>query len=278
MAKEKQIRQAPTFKRDPISIMVYVIIVLIVYFIVGILIKLVYTSMLLPPFRAMRVNVFDQNPLNFPARFVYSILYAQPLLSVLTTIFNYIMLFIILIYIIYKILQMIPLLGPALIAIIPPFRQFEEAGIFGLIDDIVTNIAKFLPKSVARMFRGIFIDVLQFTKDKIFDIVLLINPKLELDESTFNNFMREMKTKNMEGFVVQEKPKLEKPKNMFLVETEEAMKQKNLADKYRGVDSITPDMEMTDRMYATFNNELKKMQIQLGNTPNTIKMQLATLP
>ena len=288
---ERKIKQAPTLKRDPISILVYIIIILILYFLVGILLNIIYATMLFAPFNAMRTNVFDNNPLHFIPRRIYAMLYWQPILTVMTAVFNYIMIFIILMYIIWKILQMIPLLGPALLAIIPPFKQFEDAGIFALIDNIVEAIAKFLPKSIVRMFRSIFIDMLQFTKDKITDIVLIINPKLELDESQFDTFIKDMKKKNMEGFQVSGSEGFrisggesegfqneKKTVNLFKQLTEESLNQKNLADKYKGLESVKPDMEMTDRMYSTFNNEIKKINIQLGNTPNNIKMQMATLP
>lgn len=274
MAEKKK---PPTLKRDPISILVYIIILMIVYFLLGFFIKIVYYTMLLPPFTAMRVNVFEKNALHFLPRITYDILYWQPILSLMTTIFNHVLLFILIVYVVWKILLMIPLLGPALIAIIPPFRQFEEAGIFGLLDNIVDNVAKILPKSVVRMFRAIFVDMLKFTKDKITDIVMLINPKLEIDESKFDKFIADMKRKDLEGFA-NNKPTPPKPVNAFLKNTEVSLNQKNLADKYRGMQSVKPDMEMTDRMYATFNNEIKKIQIQLGNTPNHIKMQMATLP
>lgn len=277
MAQEKKLKKPPTLKRDPISIMVYVIVALILYFLVGILLKIVYLSMLLPPFNAMRNNIFMNNPLHFPARFVYDLMYHQAILSVLTTIFNYITLFIMLLYIIWKILQMIPLLGPALLAIIPPFRAFEEAGIFALIDDILGDIAKYLPKSVVKVLRSIFIDMVQFTKDKLTDIILLINPKVEIEEGQFDKFLADMERKNVEGFAVESFTNT-KPINQFVKDTEESMAQKNLADRYKGLESVKPDMEMTDRMQTTFNNEMKKIRIQLDNTPNTIKMQLATLP
>jgi hypothetical protein len=37
-------------------------------------------------------------------------------------------------------------------------------------------------------------------------------------------------------------------------------------------------MEMQDRMSVIFNNEAKKIQITLNNTPNNMKLQFATLP
>ena len=37
-------------------------------------------------------------------------------------------------------------------------------------------------------------------------------------------------------------------------------------------------MEIQDRMSVIFNNEAKKIQINLNNTPNNIKIELASLP
>lgn len=56
------------------------------------------------------------------------------------------------IWIFWWILKMIPIIGQLIIAIVPPFRQLERAGIFALWNDLVVNI---LTLNITGIFRAL---------------------------------------------------------------------------------------------------------------------------
>lgn len=59
------------------------------------------------------------------------------------TIFKWIIIIIFAIWVFWHILKLIPIIGQIIIAVVPPFRQLEKAGIFRLYDDLVWNIITF---------------------------------------------------------------------------------------------------------------------------------------
>lgn len=251
---------------DPISIMVYIILFIILYFCFAIIFKICYLYLSLPPFAAFRTYTYDWGqPLMFIVLGIWELLYWTPVMIAVAVIFAIILLIIIIIYVIWLILKNIPIIGFVIIATVPPFRQFEEAGIFKLLEDIQNAVVKWLPKNVAKMFGRIFLIIVKFTKDKIIDIAKLIKPDLQLNSSEID--------------VILGKEAFENPTvDIHRENTSKAIDMKNEADKYKSLDSITPNMEMQDRMSVIFNNEAKKIQITLNNTPNNMKLQFATLP
>ncbi len=253
---------------DPISILVYAILIIILYFCIGLIMKICYLYLLLPPFSAFRNYTYDWGqPLMFLPLALWEILYCTPAMLVMAIILTILLLVIIIVYILWLILKNIPIIGWVIIEAVPPFKQFEEAGIFKLLEDLQTTIATWLPKNVGKMFGRIFLIIVKFTKDKIIDIAKLIKPDLQLNPSEIDAILAK------EGF---QNP--EKPVDEFKKGTLEVLDMKNQADKYKSLQSITPDMEMQERMAAIFENEAKKMQITLNNTPNNIKIEMATLP
>ena len=194
-----------------------------------------------------------------------------------TIIFVIILVVVFIIYIIWLILNKIPIFGPIILSSVPPFKQFEEAGIFKLIDDMGEAIARWLPKSFVKMILRMFMILVRFTKDKIIDIAKLIKPELELKPSEIDAILDGMdkpKKETKEGFENKETEAVNVHKKLSL----EALEQRNLADRYRSLASITPDMSEQDRMSIIFDNEVKKMQIQFDNMNNNIKLETATLP
>lgn len=256
-------------KTDPISIIVYIIIIFILYYCIGIIIKVIYWYLLIPPFSYFREYTFGtSNPAMIIPTLIWSVLYSTVAIVCITIIFVFILVVVFIIYIIWMILNKIPIFGPIILATVPPFRQFEEAGIFKLIDDMGEAVAKWLPKSFVKMLGRMFMILVRFTKDKIIDIAKLIKPELELKPSEIDAILD-----GMEGFA-----NPEDAKNLHKIMSLEALEQRNLADRYRSLASITPDMSEQDRMSIIFDNEVKKMQIQFDNMNNNIKLETATLP
>jgi|688.fasta_scaffold444774_2 hypothetical protein len=253
---------------DPISIMVYIILFIILYFCFAIIFKICYLYLSLPPFAAFKTYTYDWGqPLMFIVLGIWELLYWTPLMIAIAVIFAIIILVIVIIYVIWLILQNIPIIGFVIIATVPPFRQFEEAGIFKLLEDIQNAIVQWLPKNVAKMFGRLFLIIVKFTKDKIIDIAKLIKPDLQLNASEIDVILGKEAFENPTEAV-----------DIHRENTSKAIDMKNEADKYKSLDSITPNMEMQDRMSVIFNNEAKKIQITLNNTPNNMKLQFATLP
>lgn len=69
------------------------------------------------------------------------------------TIFWWILTIIFTIWVFWHILKMIPIIGQIIIAVVPPFRQLEKAGIFGLYDDLFRSIIRF---SIIGVFKAFF--------------------------------------------------------------------------------------------------------------------------
>lgn len=252
---------------DPISLMVYAILFIILYFCIALICKICYLYLLLPPFSAFRQYTYDWGqPLMFVVLALWEILYCTPAMLCMTIIFTILILVIIIVYILWLVLKNIPIVGFIIIQTVPPFRQFEEAGIFKLMEDLQNTIAKWLPKNVGKMFGRIFLIIVRFTKDKIIDIAKLIKPDLQLNPSEIDAILGREAFENEKAVDIHKKGTLE------------VIDMKNEADKYKTLESITPNMEMQDRMSVIFNNEAKKVQINLNNTPNNIKIELATLP
>lgn len=63
-------------------------------------------------------------------------------LTLFFIIFKWIVIIIFAIWVFWHILKLIPIIGQIIIAVVPPFRQLEKAGIFRLYDDLFVNILK----------------------------------------------------------------------------------------------------------------------------------------
>jgi len=256
-------------KTDPISIIVYIIIGIILYYCIGIIVKLLYLYLCIPPFSYFRKYTFGfNNPLMILPIIIWSILYSTFVLIAITSVFVIILVVLIIIYIIWIILKKIPIFGPIILETVPPFKQLEEAGIFQLITDIIDTIARWLPKSVVKMFGKLFFIIVKFTKDRIIDIAKAIKPELELKPSEIDNMLS-----SMENFA-----NPQDTVNVFKQKTLQYIDERNLAETYKSLISITPEMSEYDRMNVIFQNEAKKMNIQLGNVSYNIKIETATLP
>ena len=265
-------------KTDPISILVYIIIGIILYYCIGIITKVCYLYLCIPPFSYYRQYAYDSNPVMILPNILWSILYAVPVIVAISCVFAILLFFILLMYIIWKVLQMIPIFGFIIINTVPPFKQFEEAGIFKLIDDIGATIVKWLPKSVVKMFGRLFLVIVKFTKDKIIDIAKAIKPDLELKPGEIDAILEKEAFVNKEEHFINKDEAEKEAKNLHKLQSLEAIDQKILAERYKSLTSITPDMGEQDRMSIIFNNEFKKIQVQLNNTSDNIKIEMATLP
>lgn len=257
-------------KTDPISILVYIILGIILYYCIGIIVKILYLYLCIPPFSYYQKYTFGfNNPLMILPIIIWSILYSTQVLILVTAVFVIILVVLFIIYIIWIILQKIPIFGPVILDNVPPFKQFEEAGIFQLITDIMDTIAKWLPKSVVKMFGKLFLVIVRFTKDRIIDIAKAIKPDLELKPSEIDNIINKM-----ENFANPE----DNIANLYKNNTLKYIDERNQAETYKSLISITPEMSEQDRMNVIFQNEVKKMDIQFNNMNNNIKLETATLP
>lgn len=265
-------------KMDPISIIVYLIICIILYFCIAIIFKIIYLYLLLPPFSKFRIHTFDQDPLMIIPLLLWDIIYATPVMIFMNTVFVIIIIILLVLYILWIILKSIWLIGPIFLAL-PPFKQLEDAGIFQLIDDMKNAIITWLPKSIVKMLGRLFMLIIKFTKDKIIDIVKFINPGVKLESSKIDEILDSMNKSGIEKFENNvEKFENKDVPNLFRIDTNTAINQKNDADRYKNLEIITPDMQIYDRTYIIFNNEMKKINLQLYGISNNIKADLATTP
>ena len=257
-------------KKDAISILVYIIVGILLYYIIGILLKISYLFLGLPPFCPFRNNVFINNPLALLLNFIHAILYSTPILIIMHTLFMIVLVIVFIIWVIWIILNKIPIFGPAILGSVPPFREFEEAGIFRLIENISKYISVVIPKSILQGLVLIYIELLSFSKERITDFILLANPDAELNDKTFDDIISTIKSASgVETF------ENKKPDNMFFKKSKEAIEEKNVADNYKSIISVKPNMDITDRLMISFENEMNRVQVKLDNIPNNVKNDVA---
>lgn len=84
----------------------------------------------------------DLSPAKLPPQQLMTPLW-RAFITILLIIFKWIVVAITVIWIFWHILKLIPVIGPIIIAIVPPFRQLEQAGIFALWDELFVNIFTF---------------------------------------------------------------------------------------------------------------------------------------
>lgn len=261
-------------KTDPISLLVYAIIFLMVYIFIGIIVSVSIMILSLPFFIPFRVHVFDSCPLNvfYP---LWKIFYATTVVAIMVAVFAVVMFFVIIVYIVWKIFKPIPFIGDIIIDVIPPIKQFEQAKIFELID----NMISYLPLPFGKMITVMFVELISFTKDKIIDFAMLLVPSLKLEESQIDVLLDKIKHRNESFENKRTSENIESFENKtFISDTKISMNQAHHANKFKSVESILPNMEMTDRMQIAFNNEYKKIELQLKNTPNNIKLSTSVIP
>ena len=110
------------------------------------------------------------------------------------------------------------------------------------------------------MFGRLFLVIVKFTKDKIIDIAKAIKPDLELQTSDIDVVLNKM-----------EKFENQEIKSLHKADTLEYINEGNLAERYKSLTSITPELSEIDRMSIIFNNEVKKMDIQFKNIKKILK-------
>jgi hypothetical protein len=268
-------KERKTLNTDVISIIVYIVIGVLVYYIVGILIKITYYMFSFPILIPFRETVFINNPIAIILNIVYAILYSIPLLFFVHTIFMIVVIIVFIIYIIWSLLKDVFIIG-GIVRSMFPFKEFDEAGIFTLIDNIWMYMTKILPTNVLKAFVLTYAELLLFAKNRIIDFILLANPDANVGGETIDEMIQKLKeSSGVEAFTNAD-TNTKKLTNTFFENTKKSMEDKNIADGYKASVSITPDMEMTDRMYITFNNELKKIQIPFNNLQNTVTNEIST--
>lgn len=254
-------------KTDPISLLVYAVIFLMLYIFIGIIVSVFIMILSLPIFIPFRKYTFDNNPLNFVPFALWKICYATTILCIMCSIFAVVMFFVLIIYIIWKILKTFGIIGDLFINIIPPLKQFDDAGIFKLID----NMIGYLPLPIFKMITSMFVELIRFTKDKIIDIATELVPSIKLEPSKIDELLSKVKENNVEHFE-------NAPVSPFITNTKDSIKQNNNAEKYKNNISILPDMEMSERLKIVFNNEFKKIDTQLRNIQDDIKLYSSVVP
>jgi len=290
-------------KMDPISLLVYVIIIIIIYFVIAFVTKIIELYLLLPIF-----NDFNQlvimHPVLFPLRLLHSILYMTQIvvfMSILLTIIIFILLILYLLRFIF--LKIVPVLilpfppfvlpfGIVIYNTVPPFKQLEDAGIFKLMDDIgdaIINLFPFIGKFILK-----FIELnVVFSKDKFLDLVKAINPSLELDRKQFDNvFIERFVDKNKDKSAAEiykeslsqiqdiveyfdEKQKQDtKEKSQFYIETKKAIDESILADNYKSYKSTLPNMSLIDNMTTSISNKSDTFSKQLFSIVDIMTLEL----
>lgn len=291
-------------KLDPISLVVYAIIIIIIYFVVGIVLKMIELFLLLPVFNDFN-NLVIMHVALFPLRLLHSILYATTVvvnMAILLTIIIFVLLVLYLLRFIF--LKIVPIIilpfppfvlpfGIVIYNTVPPFKQLEDAGIFKLMDDIGDAIINLFP-SIGKFFLK-FIEInITFSKDKFLDLVKTINPSLELDRKQFDKvFIERFVDKNKDKSVAEiyksshgqikdileffdEKQKEDaKEKSKFYIETKKALEQAVAADSYKSYKSSLPNMTYIDKMTTSFNNKSDSFSKTLFSITDIMTLELS---
>jgi len=280
-------------KYDPISIMIYVIIIIIIYVVLGIILKFFEYYLMLPIFNDFNEYVLNHSLLLFP-RILYAILYSTYLIIFVSAIFAAIIKFLIILYVLrFILLFLIPVfpipIGVIMYAIIPPFVQFEEAGIFTFIDNIIASVFKSFP-SLEKKAQDIIQITTSFTKDKFLDLVKEANPNVELDNSqfgkvfverfingnedskkSFNEKLKESKEKIKEFIEnFEEKPN---KNSQFYNSTKKAMSQALDAETYKSYDSTFPNMSYVEIMTTALNNSVNSFKTKAATIGDNVKIE-----
>lgn len=77
-------------------------------------------------------------------------------ISICVFIFGIIMAVIAVIWVFWHILKLIPIIGQIIIAVVPPFKQFERAGLFKFMDELIYSVFTLNIMGVIRAFANFF--------------------------------------------------------------------------------------------------------------------------
>ncbi|WP_396189571.1 hypothetical protein, partial [Flavobacterium sp.] len=185
------------------------------------------------------------------------------------TIFMFVLIIVIIIYIAWSILKDVFIIG-SIVRGMFPFKEFDEAGIFTMIDNIWMYLTKILPTSVLKAFVLTYAELLLFAKNRIIDFILLANPDANVGGESVDEMIKKLKESSGVETFVNADANTKKLTNTFFDHTKEGIAHKNIADSYKTSNPIRPDMGITDRMYITLNNEMNKIQIPFNNLQNTV--------
>lgn len=116
----------------------------------------------------------------------------QAIYTAIFHILGYILVFVGVLYIIRLILLQIWLIGPILLQI-PPFPDFEESGLFGLVDRIIGTFSD--KGDNVLLACGISIElILIYTKDTIKKVLKALFPSLKVEDSYLDKFFSRAQT------------------------------------------------------------------------------------
>lgn len=194
----------------------------------------------------------------------------------------YLIALVLILYGIRLILLQIFIIGPIILKI-PPFPDFEDSGLFGLIDRILGTFGKY--KEKIWMSLGISTQlILLYARDTIKAILKELFPDMKFDDSYLEN-MLSGKIGDGPGDPVinyddQQAMKNEKKKTiedeyygktmqLITIETNNCINKKIIP--------ITPNFSVIDRVSAVFKNESSKITCQAESVDSYIKANLQYL-
>jgi len=280
-------------KNDPISIMIYIIIGIIIYFVLAGIFKFFEYYLMLPVFVGLEPVI--NHKLLFIPKIIYSIIYSTQVIVFLSIILAIIVIVLIFLYIIrFILLFMIPSfpipIGIILYEVIPPFKQLDEAGIFKLIEDIISTVFKFFPFLQLTVIKIIKILII-FSKKNFIDLIKELNPDLDLDNSEFSKiFIEEFmnddnKDKKADDIIKESKKKIteyienfeesSKQNSKFYDDTKKAMENQLAAESYKSYDSVLPNMNLINIMTTALNNNTTTFTKKTSTIADRIKLELS---
>jgi len=279
-------------KYDPISLLIYIIIIIIIYFVLALIFKFFEYYLMLPIFNNFNLYIMRHSLLLIP-RLIYNIIYCTQAVVFASVALSVIVVVLIILYIIrFILLFLIPNfpipIGVIMYYAIPPFVQLDDAGIFKLMDDILTALFKYFP-----FLQNIIINIIKiltiFSKDKFLDLVKEINPNIDLDKSQFNKvfierFMNdENKDKDIKDILKDSKIKMKEyiesfeeksnQNSAFYNNTKKSMKQALDAETYKSYDSILPNMTLIEIMTTALNNSATSFTKKAGTIADNVKLE-----
>jgi hypothetical protein len=171
---------------------------------------------------------------------------------------------------------------------IPPFVQLDEAGIFKLIDDILSAIFKYFP-SLKNLSINMAKILIIFSKDKFLDLIKEINPNIDLNNSEFNKlfierFMNEDNNdKEIKDILKDSKIKMKeyiekfeessKQNSQFYNNTKKAIDKGLAAESYKSYNSTLPNMSLIEIMTTALNNNATSFTKKAGTIADNIKLE-----
>lgn len=267
MSSEKE---REPIKTDAVSIIVYIVIIVLLYYIIGILLKTGYWFLTLIQVYDFRNDVFVNNPLAIILNIIYEFIYSMPAMMMIHSIFMIVLVLVVVIYVIWSVLKDVFIIG-SIIRSSFPFKQFDEEGIFRLIDNILIYISRILPKNALKAILLIYLEMLIFAKSRIINFIKLANPEATVNGKEFDEFVARVK----ESSGVETFENKKKPTNIFFETTEKSIEQKGIADSYKTSISVKPNMDIVDRLSISFQNEMNKIKAPINNIESTVTNEVS---